>query len=73
MNTDAEAAPALTAAESLAEPATVADDGVTENGVGEDGVAAEGTAARRPRRRGGRRRGGRGRKNAAAPPAPPAE
>ena len=73
MNTDAEGAPALTAAESLAEPAVVADDGVTENGVSEDGVAAEGTAARRPRRRGGRRRGGRGRKNAAAAPAPPAE
>ena len=73
MNTDAEAAPALTVAESLAEPAALADDGVTEHGVSEDGVAAEGTAARRPRRRGGRRRGGRGRKNAAAAPAPPAE
>ena len=73
MHTDAEAAPALTAAESLAEPAALADDGVTENGVSEDGVAAEGTAARRPRRRGGRRRGGRGRKNAAAAPAPPVE
>jgi hypothetical protein len=73
MSTGAEAAPALTAAESLAEPAAVADDGVTKNGVGEDGVAAEGTVGRRSRRRGGRRRGGRGRKNAAAAPAPPAE
>ncbi len=67
----ADAAP--TPAEPIAEPAAVADDGVTENDVGKDGVAAEGTAKRRPRRRGGRRRGGRGRKNAAAAPAPPAE